>query len=194
MWWYLLLLVGVMLFLSPSTSGTSIFCWLEACDGASVPSNSIWKHFWCFQGSYEKQFWYFQVLPRQGYEKYSWYLRSNMKLVVERGSRHLGHNGCQEAEVYSRGTRSHRHLQIQIHKYTNTPWKGTKYCRVDFKHKYKYKWRQGIMRFYTIFSYLIQITPQSDNNNKIWAEIQIWAQIQIWAEIQTQSKEFGGCW
>ena len=61
---------------------------------------------------------YFQVLPRQGYEKYSWYLRSNMKLVVERGSRHLGHNGCQEAEVYSRGTRSHRHLQIQIHKYT----------------------------------------------------------------------------
>ena len=41
-----------------------------------------------------------------------------MKLVVERGSRHLGHNGCQEAEVYSRGTRSHRHLQIQIHKYT----------------------------------------------------------------------------
>ena len=80
---------------------------------------------------------------------------------------------------------------------TNTQihlWKCTKYRGVDFKHKYKYKWRQGIMRFYTIFSYLIQITPQSDNNNKIWAEIQIWAQIQIWTEIQTQSKEFGGCW
>ena len=54
---------------------------------------------------------------------YFWYLRSNMKLVVERGSRHLGHNGCQEAEVYSQGTCSHRHLQIQIHKYTNTPMK-----------------------------------------------------------------------
>ena len=64
---------------------------------------------------------YFQVLPRQGYEKYSWYLRSNMKLVVERGSRHLGHNGCQEAEVYSEGTHSHHHhchqgqIQILIH-------------------------------------------------------------------------------
>ena len=175
MWWYLLLLVGVMLFLSPSTSGTSIFCWLEACDGASVPSNSIWKYFWCFQGSYEKQFWYFQVLPStskarvwkvllvlaQQYEACSGAWVETFRAQWVSGGRGLLTGHLLPSSFTNTNT--------QIHKNTNTPMKMYKVSWSRLQTQIQIKARNYAVADSdsTIhkFSYLIQITPQSDDNN-----------------------------